>query len=142
MCFAEDVIAMSIFSKNVMFSEAIGKVTLNGVPIKGAQIERYYQWAWNDKEGIDNTITDNNGGFRLSLIENNSGISGLIPHEPLISQKITITYNGKEYIAWQYVKRNYDKNGELKGKPISLNCELSKEPEHNGIYYGICTNND
>lgn len=139
MCFAREVIAMSIFSKNVMFSEVIGTVTLNGVPVKGAEIERYYRWSWDDKKETDQTVTDDKGNFTLQLKEKSPGVSGLIPHEPVIFQQISIKYNGEEYVAWQSTKHNYDKNGELKGAPLLLKCELSKSPEGNDIYTGICT---
>ncbi len=130
---------MSIFSKHVMFSEVIGTVTLNGAPIKGVEIERYYRWSWDGKKEVDQAITDNNGKFLLKLKEKSPGASGLIPHEPVIFQQISIKYNGENYIAWQHTKHNYDKNGELKGSPLLLICELSKSPEANDIYAGICT---
>lgn len=124
-CFAKDVFAMSIFSKNVMFSEVVGKVTLNGIPIKGAEIVRYYRWSWDDKKEEDKTFTDETGIFKLPQQDKGGGISSIIPHEPVIFQQITINYKGENYIAWQHTKHNYDKNGELKGKSLSLICELS-----------------
>jgi hypothetical protein len=130
--------AMSIFGKNVMFSEVSGTVTLNNVPVKHAEIERYYRWSWDDKKETDKTVTDEKGLFKLPLREKSGGVSSIIPHEPVVFQQITIKYNGNEYIAWQHTKHNYDKNGELKGKSLVLVCELSKKPEVNDDYAGIC----
>lgn len=131
---------MTIFSKKIMFSEVFGQVTLNGAPVKDAIIERYYRWAWDDKKESDNTTTNEKGIFNLPAQEKNAFISSLIPHEPSIFQQITIKHQGKEYVAWHYTKHNYDKNGELGGRPIRLKCELSKQPAFtDDDYYGICT---
>lgn len=131
---------MSFFDNYVMFSEVIGKISLNNVPVKNAQIERYYRWAWDDKKETDTAVTDENGKFRLPQLEKGSGLSRLLPHEPVIVQQIIIRHNGNEYVAWQHTKHNYDKNGELKGKPLLLHCDLSKKPEFNeDDYFGICT---
>lgn len=129
---------MSIFSKNVMFSEVIGTVTLNGAPVKGAEIERSYQWAWDDKKETDKTVTNEKGSFSFPQKDKSGGVSGFIPHEPVISQKIIIRYQGQEYTAWQHTKHNYDKNGELKGRKLLLLCELSSEYKNDGVYFGIC----
>lgn len=137
--FNGEVFAMSIFSENVMFSEVVGVVTLNNVPVSNVEVEQYYRWSWDDKKEVDNITTNENGVFKFEKKLKRGGVSTLIPHEPVIFQQITIKYNGNEYIAWQYTKHNYEENGELKGKQINMMCELSNKPvEHEG-YVGICT---
>lgn len=131
--------AMTIFGKKIMFSEVIGQVTLNGVPIKDASIERYYRWSWDDRKVTDFTTTNAQGRFNLPVKEKNAFFSRLIPHEPAIFQQIIIQHQGKQYTAWQHTKHNYTRNGELKGIPIRLKCELSNEPKFTDDYYGICT---
>lgn len=129
---------MSIFGKNVLFSDVKGQVVLNGKPVSGAEVERSYEWAWNHSKGTEKTQTDQNGRFVFASITQSGGLSGLLPHEPVVFQEITIRHNGQEYVAWQYTKHNYENNGELKGKPLDLYCELSKAPTDNGNYFGIC----
>lgn len=140
-CFSGEVLAVSIFSNNVMCSKVSGAVFLNGVPVENAEIERYYRWGWDDKKEVDKTNTDKNGGFELPLLEKSPGMSRLVPHEPVIFQQITINYKGETFIAWQHTKHNYDENGELKGSPLVFSCELSKKPEEHDGYVGICTIN-
>ncbi len=74
----------------------------------------------------------------LNKKQKQGGASKFLPHEPVIFQKITIQYKGHKYIAWQHTKHNYDDLGELKGKRLIMNCELSNEVKDDGVYFGIC----
>jgi len=137
--FVEKVSAMSLFAKKVMFSEVTGFVTLNGEPVKGAEIDQVYQWSWDEKKEEAQTTTDDQGVFTFPLCEKSGVISSIMPHEPVIFQQITIKYQGKNYVAWQHSKHNYDLYGELKGKKLVLRCELSDQPRNDGYVFGICT---
>ncbi|MBI3230010.1 MAG: hypothetical protein HYZ45_07515 [Burkholderiales bacterium] len=129
-------------ASKVMFSEVQGVVLKNGAPVAGAKIKREYTWAWDNKKVTEDAVSDAAGKFAFSQASKSSFMSGLMPHEPVISQLITISFEGKEYIAWDFRKHNYDNNGELKGKPIKISCELTRKPASSYInddIYGICS---
>ncbi len=126
----------------VMFSEVRGVVLMNGAPVAGAKVSREYTWAWDNKKVREEAQSDAAGKFSFARASKSSFMSGLMPHEPVISQLITISFEGKDYIAWDFRKHNYDDKGELKGKPINLSCELTRKPSSSYIkddIYGICS---
>ena len=129
---------MGFFGSNVLFSAVQGQVTSNGQPVSGADVVRHYRWAWNKSEGNDTVRTDAQGRFTFDAVRKSGGMSGLVPHEPVIFQEIVIHHGGREYIAWQFTKHNYDDRGELRGKPMNLLCELAKPAVDNGHYFGLC----
>lgn len=129
--------AMGIFASKVLFSAVEGRVLLNGQPVAGAEVERSYTWSWNKSEGLETVRTDANGAFRFATVRASNALSSLVPHEPVIFQELIIRYQGKKAFAWLYTKHNYDEDGELEGKKLNLECELSREPVNHGTYTGI-----
>ncbi|MEN9868032.1 MAG: hypothetical protein RL748_3622 [Pseudomonadota bacterium] len=115
------------FSK-VLFSKVHGVVVKNGKPVSDAVVTRHFNFGWTDEEKTESTKTGKDGSFDFPIITRFSMATSLVPHEPSVSQTIKIQHEGKEYIAWHLLKRNYDDNGEL-GKPINLICELTREPD-------------
>lgn len=131
------------FGKVSLFSEVEGVVLHNGQPVTGASVERSYRWHWGDKQGTDNTTSDSDGTFKFPEITERSFTASIVPHEPVIEQKIMITVDGNSFKGWVYAKHNYDAQGELGGKPMRLVCEISLEPEYRETYgahsaFGIC----
>lgn len=124
--------------KMVLFSAVRGTVLQGGKPVSGARIERKYKWGWNSETGTDGATTDVRGAFSLPRIERSSFFGSFLPHQPSVDQAMLIHHGGKTYEAWVLLKQNYDDNGELQGKPISLTCRLETPPEHGGPVYGIC----
>ncbi len=124
----------------VMFSEVQGVVLKDGKPVAGAKVVREYTWAWNDASQKDEIITGTDGKFQFTLTNRLSLLTSIFPHEPVIHQKITITSESKEYLAWRFSKHDYDENGELNGKKIAIACDLgNKKGFHiNDDIYGIC----
>jgi hypothetical protein len=119
--FSKDSMAMLNYC---LFSEVRGVVASDGKPVTNATIERTYSWGWNSKKGGDTTKTNDKGEFQFPQI-NGFALMAWMPHEPLIMQSIRIKANGISYNAWESIKRNYDKNGELDdGKPLVLYCSL------------------
>jgi len=106
-----------------IFSEVRGIVVSEGEPVAGARIERTYSWTWKNRKGSDSAVTNAKGEFHLPEITG-FALLGWLPHEPVIVQAIRITNRGTTYDAWLYAKRDYDKNGELNGKPMVLYCSL------------------
>jgi hypothetical protein len=127
------------FSK-VLFSKVHGVVVHHGKPVPNAVVTRQFNFGWTDEEKTESSKTDKDGTFDFPIITRFSVASSVVPHEPSISQTIKIHVDGKEYIAWYLLKRNYDDNGEL-GKPINLICELTTEPDIDPKtkVAGICT---
>lgn len=126
-------------AKMVIFSAVKGRVLDNGKPVAGAVVEREFRWAWKDETGTDKTTTGADGGFTMPAIERSSLLGSLLPHEPVIRQSLTIKHGGKSYEAWLYNKHNYDNNGELAGRALSLVCRLETPPQRRGDgVYGIC----
>jgi hypothetical protein len=74
----------------------------------------------------------------------------IAPVEPYIDQKIKILADGKEYLAWDSDKRNYDFGGELRhyesgvqvNVKLNIRCELTAEHRARGfggsVLSGIC----
>jgi hypothetical protein len=128
----------------VLFSEVRGVVLNAGTPVAGAVVEREYDWRWNNSQGHDRAVTGADGAFRLPVIEGRSLLGSILPHEPVIHQKIRVVHNGQSYDAWATIKHNYTADGELRGRPIRLRCELTTPPRRVNIdsvgtgFFGIC----
>jgi hypothetical protein len=125
-----------------LFSEVNAVLTLQGKPVAGAEIVRTANQL-DSKVYTDKTTTNAQGRFHFAARYIFS-LSNFIPAEPMISQRVTIHYQGREYLGWRYSKHNYGHNGELDhDKPIKLTCELTEEPtlkyqERRGNIEGIC----
>jgi len=132
---------MAWSSEMYLFSEVDGVVTSQGQPVAGAEVERIYHWGWKDVERKARTTTDQAGRFTFPQVVESSFFGSFMPHEPLVSQRILIRWQGEEYTAWKHTKHNYRKNGELGGRPIRINCPLENEPtlKEDVKVYGICT---
>ena len=121
-----------------LFSQVRGVVRSQGQPVAQALVVREYRWAWKDETGSDQVTTNERGEFSLPPIVRSSFLGGLLPHEPSVKQRITIRYQGRDYEAWTLYKRNYDDQGELKGRPIVLSCTLEAPVHESGDVRGIC----
>jgi hypothetical protein len=131
--------AMGLLTRLVLFSEVHGTVLKDGVPVEGAEISQEVVWSDNkDEVPPRHTLSDKGGRFSFSVVERNPGVTRLVPHQPVILQKLLIRYDGVEYTAWRHTKNSYDENSELDGRPLNLACELSREPDFEGTHYGIC----
>lgn len=124
--FATEVNAMGW--KKILFSNVHGIVLDGGKPVPDALVTRYFNFGLTDESQTDTTRTDGNGVFTFPEISRLSLLASIVPAQPDIPQKISITHGGKDYLAWLFTKRNYVANGELQGKPIDMVCELTNEP--------------
>ena len=125
-----------------MFSEVNAVVTLHGKPVTGAEVVRTSN-ELDSKVYTEQTTTDAQGRFHFDALWKFS-LSNWIPANPMISQRMNISYKGREYMAWWHSKRDYGHNDELDdNKPLNFTCELSEEPtmkhqEVAGPVDGIC----
>ena len=131
--------AMSLFKEKCLFSEVNGVVLSAGKPVAVAEVDQYYKWENSNKSSRKVVETDSDGRFNFAAVFDNSLFTTLIPSNPVIQQKIYIRNDDQEYEAYLYMKKNYDNNGELDGKPLNLVCELDNEPSRDGGFYGVCT---
>lgn len=131
--------AMAMPEPLYLFSEVTGVVTIDGKPVAGAEVQQIY--IWKSDEVINRTLTDEEGRYSFPEVTKTSFIWSWLPHEPFISQRVNILQAGETHKGWFYSKHDYDKNGELKGRPINLRCDLinptKAHPETE--YFGLCT---
>ncbi|WP_313345389.1 DUF6795 domain-containing protein [Stenotrophomonas sp.] len=129
------------FSKTLyLFSEVQGTVLLNGQPVQGVEVEQDYHWRWGDLKRTHTVTTDAQGRFHFPEATGRSWTAGLIPHEPVIVQRITLRYQGKEHKGWFLAKHNYDRLGEVEGRPLRFVCHLEREagPHPETETFGSC----
>lgn len=131
--------AMSFARNFFLFSEVQGVVLDKGKPVQDAEVERIYNWGWKDVTKQEKTTTDQEGRFHFNPVVESTFFGSILPHEPVITQKILIRYQGIDYKAWMFTKHNYEENGELNGRPIHLICNLDSEPSFKDDVFGICT---
>ncbi len=124
--------------KVCLFSEVNGVVMSEGKPVVGMEVVQTAKIS--DKLYTYKTLTDDHGRFHFEARLAYS-INKIAPVEPYIAQKIKMTHMGKEYLAWDIDKRNYDLNGEL-GRDLKLQCDLgqkeSRKEFDTRILWGIC----
>jgi len=144
--------AMGLFDAMTvnLFSEMQGVVTLHGKPIVGATVTRTAMPA--GKEYIDSTTTDSSGRFSFERATTKSFFK-LLPGDDSVFQKVLISYDGAEYVAWETGGASATNKGELneldvigteKEIDINLVCELNAPVSYKAGAYtttisGICT---
>ena len=136
-----EVPAMSFLNptKSCVFSAVKARLTKNGQPLKGVTVIR--RWTWHDAHE-DSTHTNANGEFSFPAVFEAS-VSRLLPVEFAVAQSLYIKGAGDEEMFWVNTKRKTDENSEYKGRPISLQCELTHEMkitrEFGSIMSTMCT---
>lgn len=130
---------MGVSSRLVLFSEVQGTVLKGGKPVQGAQLTQETVWSDNKNDVPPKSVrTDSDGRFLFPAVERDAGATRVVPHQPVILQKILISYDGQEYTAWRHTKNSYEANSEMEGRPLKLECELTRSADFEGTHYGIC----
>lgn len=116
---------MTLFDigKVCVFSEVKAQLLLDGKPVSGATVTRIWNW---DKRASDSTVTDVNGNFSFPAVHQRS-VKPLLPLEITITQQLSTTLDGKDFILWRGAKRDGEEQSELDGAPFNLTCELTNE---------------
>jgi len=123
----------------VLASEVQGTVLKDGAPVAGAELWQELVWSDVKEENPSaHTVSAADGQFRFPAVERDPGAARIVPHQPVILQRIQIRYQGVEYTAWRHTKNSYQDRSELDGKALKLVCELSRPPAFEGTHYGIC----
>ena len=124
------------FMRVYIFSEVDGVVLMNGKPVSGAKVIRTADY--KDKVHSNTVVTDEQGRFHFDDIFTYS----MRLSETAILQRIMIHYEGEEYLAWEMMKRNDNRYGELNDpetpevpiKHLQLNCELTDDQKVKRIF--------
>jgi len=100
-----------------LFSAVDGVIVNSGKAATGIKVERRYNFGWVDKDFSEFTVTDSQGRYSFKEATKWMFLGSLLPHEPVIPQKIVIypepEQEGVE--IWSHIKRNYNTMGELNG---------------------------
>jgi hypothetical protein len=98
-----------VFGEELTLCSAMsGIVTDGGEPVAGAHVERRYLWHLKDQTGTDRTTTDAAGRFSLPAVTAKTFHGGLMPHQPLIEQTVSIRHDGRDYLAWELAKNTHE----------------------------------
>ncbi|MBI1424436.1 MAG: hypothetical protein GC149_13410 [Gammaproteobacteria bacterium] len=106
----------------VLASEMEGHITLQNRPAAGAKVVRKLSWNEGEKK-IDSTSVDSEGKFLLPAKKDVVEIGKFTQF--VVSQEISVVYDGKETDIWIMGKRSKTAYGELDGRPENFRCELS-----------------
>ena len=104
----------------VLFSPVSGKIVVAGKPLAEATVKRWYKGGFSNKENTEITRTDGNGQFAFPVASFSSLMAGVIPHEPVVSQRMFVQIDGQEVQIYGAIKHNYELNGEFAGQPLNL----------------------
>lgn len=108
--------AMSFGFKICLASESEGKITNNGKALQYAKLVR--KVVKDKDEYIDEVTTGENGKFSFPAIYKRSLLKH-VPIQPIITQEVIITYEGKTHLAWELTKMDWDHLSEINsGKTI------------------------
>lgn len=115
----------------VLFSPLEGQLTLNGKPAANAKIKLWY--AWEDKKGSTfHYTTDENGFFEIP--KHSAMYKPFFLAQLVISQEITVEYEGASYQIWLGSKRDPAEFAELGLQPKNIVCEMTNEQ---AIFRGV-----
>ena len=126
--FSQEGSSMSLFSKSmevILSSPMEGVLTFEGKPATSVKIERRLRWYDGEESTTDFVITDKNGYFNLPIVKKVLKVSGYVQF--VVSQEIAAIYEDEETIIWVMGKSSKIEYGELGGKPVNLQCELTGE---------------
>ncbi|MCH8499854.1 MAG: DUF4198 domain-containing protein [Marinobacter sp.] len=115
--------AMADIGKVCVFSEVTGVIRLQGQPVEGATVVRTHDYR---KAVSDQATTDADGAFAFPAAFERAWTS-ILPIELVIAQRLTVSYQGQDYLIWSNTKRSKAENTELGGLPLTLTCELTDE---------------
>lgn len=128
-----------MFRPIVLFSEVRGRVVDGDRPVVGATLVQKMIWSDDDSENVVRRVqTGADGAFHFDAIVRKAGWHRISLSQPSMIESIVIEHGGKQYAAWTAAKMTYEPNSELGGRPIRLDCNLSRPVEVRDGYYGIC----
>ena len=110
--------------------EVHGVITNNGEPVVGLKVFRGLTYG-DDKELIDDTLTDNKGRFSFAEKNIRSRKPGSMFDESRIRQVIFTKAENKDYMLWYTQAIGIEPNKALTERMKKLHCDLTNsEEEH------------
>ncbi len=123
----------------VLFSPMDGIITYKGKPAANAKITRTIIWKGDEGE-TDTFYAAENGEFKLPIKETKVRLPAF--GEFVLTQEVSVFYEGQEFSIWVKGKQDLGKYGELGGKPINFRCELTDKrirlEGFNGLFGTSC----
>ena len=95
-------------------------------------------WDWRGKSGEDQTRTDASGTFRFDGVPAKRGFFQRLAGEDAVRTVFYADTAAGEQKFLVMTPRVGPVNHENKGAPISVTCDLRKEPAHGGFWFGVC----
>ncbi len=137
---------MSLFRKKktgCMFSGFSGQLLYHGEPAAGAIIQRRYRLFFEEDfvEDIEPVIADEEGRFQLESIIRDYKEPFFSPISFKAYQEIFVQFNNEELDMWVASKRTPDEFYEFGGHPVTVTCEITKEPEPVNLELGLLVTN-
>ena len=118
----------------VLFSPMEGVITYEGKPASNAKITRRIIWKGDEGES-DTFYTSDNGEFSLPIKKDKVRIPLL--GEFVLTQELSVFYEGQEFFIWFRQKQDLDEYGELGGIPLNFRCELTEKRIGQEDYIGL-----
>lgn len=109
-------------------------MTYEGKPAANAKITRLIIWKGDEGE-TDTFYTDENGEFRLPVKKTKVRIP--VFAEFVLTQELSVFYEGEEFFIWFRQKQDLNEYGELGGKPQNFRCELTDKRVGQEGFYGL-----
>ncbi len=120
----------------VLFSPMDGIITYKGKPAANAKITRTIIWKGDEGE-TDTFYAAENGEFKLPIKETKVRLPAF--GEFVLTQEVSVFYEGQEFFIWFRQKQDLSEYGELGGKPINFRCELTDEDVYLEGFIGLFT---
>ncbi|XQW83489.1 DUF6795 domain-containing protein [Thalassotalea piscium] len=109
--------------------EVHGVITNKGEPVVGLKVFRGLTYG-DDKELIDETVTDSQGRFSFKEKNIRSRKPGSMFDESRVRQIIDVDYQGSQYLLWGTMMIGIEPNIALSKRLSHLNCDLSNSEEY------------
>lgn len=109
--------------------QVYGVITNSGEPVAGIKVFRGLTYG-DDKELIDETLTDEQGRFSFSEKNIRSRKPGSMFDESRVRQLIDVDYQGKQFLLWGTIMIGIEPNAALSEKLSQLSCDLNNSEEY------------
>ncbi len=83
-------------------------------------VTRWYKWGFYGTEKTETVSTDMNWYFSFPIVKIKSVLIWIIPHEPIITQRLFVHYNNENIQIYGTVKHGYAMNDEFWGKTLEF----------------------
>ncbi len=135
---------MSLFRNKktgCLFSGFSGQLLYHGEPASGAIINRRYSLFEGDFVELEPINANEEGRFQLESIIRPYKKPIFSPVRFIVYQEIFVQFKNEEFDLWVASKRTPDEFYEFGGQPVTVTCEITKEPEGVRLGRGLLVTN-